>query len=241
MIEYAHEDPVSRQWIEEFYNKSRGNMTKNCFLICDDEQAAKDCVQEAFLMLLLHAPFTDKDHVGKYANVVAKSAAYRFINKKSIAARHNDNVYDFLQNSQAPKDEGVFKYYPASSKLMEGLKQLRYDTKMALVSYLYSIPVDAMARALNINSMTLRHRGKKALKQLRGFVTGETGSITDVDNRTIMHRDPKTDLIYKLKKSGWKTREVASYVGLSGPTVSSRFYERVKLMKRHPESFKDLL
>lgn len=240
-MQYAHEDPVSRQWIEAFYKKAHGNMTKNCFLICKDEQAAKDCIQEAFLMLLLHAPFADKSHVGKYANVVARNAAYLFLNKKSIAARHNEDIYDYLQNSQAQKDDGIFKYYPASSKLMAGLQQLREDTKMALVGYLYTIPVKALAKIYNINYMTLRHRGKKALKQLREYITGESTAILDVDNRTIMNRDPKTDTIFKLKKAGWKTREVAEYVGLSGPTVSSRYYERVKLMKKHPNSFKDLL
>lgn len=239
MIEYAHEDPFSRDMIERLFNKQRGHMTMKCFNICGVEQVARDCVQEAFLMLLLHPPFTDYGDMATYGYVIAKNASIRHLRKRKISSKHQDAIIDLLSKDES-SEPGIFNYHPLDNKLSAGLKQLREDTRVAAIGFMYSIPYEKLGKMYGHTGMTMHNRLKEALKQLKTYLLGSDETI-GARKIVLSRRDPKTDSIYKLKKAGWPTHEVAEHLGLSSANVATRYWQRLKTMKKYPESFKDLL
>lgn len=239
-VEKAHEDPLSREMIERLFNKQRGDMTKKCFNICGVEQVAKDCVQEAFLMLLLHPPFSNFGTMATYAYVIAKHAALGHLRKMNVRARHQDVVIDLLTKGAGQQTGGLFNYHPLDGKLTEGFKQLREDSRTAVVGFMYSIPYDKLAKIYGHTSMTMHHRVKEALSQLKDYLLGKEHTVGSSKMAT-SQRDSKTDSIYRLKKAGWSVQDIAEHLGLSPKKIAGRYCQRLKTMKKYPNSFKDLL
>lgn len=238
-MQYAHEDPISREMIERLFIKYRGHMTNKCFNICGIEAVARDCVQETFLILLLHTPFTDFGQMVTYAYVISKHCAIRHIRKRKMADKHKDAVMEILTQRDTP-DTGIFKYYPLDNKLSEGLKKLKEETRIAAIGFMYSIPYDKLAKIYGYTAMTMHHRVKEAIKQLKDYLLGNEETVGQ-NMAAVSQRNEKTDTIYKLKQAGWKTKDVAEYVGLSSANVATRYWQRLKTMKKYPNSFKDLL
>lgn len=238
-MQYAHEDPISREMIERLFIKYRGHMTNKCFNICGIEAVARDCVQETFLILLLHPPFTDFGQMATYAYVISKHCAIRHIRKRKMSSKHQEAVIDSMMEKDIP-DEGIFKYYPLDNKLSEGLKKLKEETRIATIGFMYSIPYRKLAEIYGYDAMTMHNRVKEALKQLKDYLLGNEETIGK-NMMAVSQRTEKTDTIYKLKKAGWKTKDVAAYVGLSSANVATRYWQRLNTMKKYPNSFKDLL
>lgn len=239
MTTYASETQSNRAWIEELYKSDRDSIVYRCFLICCDQEAAKDCMQEAFLVALLAPPFQLKAHVKGFLYLVAKRQAALRMRKATTIKQHSTKIAYLATTVQDPCT-GVFAYYPSSGKVRERLRTLEQHTQMAAIAYMYAIPLEKLSKVLGLGERTLRNSLTTALRQLRNTLTGKDKGHDIGARNCAANRDKGTDEIYNLRNNGWTFKDIATRFNISRDNVANRYRSRLKAMAKYPELFKDI-
>lgn len=233
-MEHALDHNLNRMWIEAIYKRALGHLRHTCFLICNNEEDARDCVQEAFIAAMIHPPFKDEGAAATYIYVVAKHAAIKILRRRSVQYRNTELLQQLFPAEGLPK-EGLFSYHPVSGALQDMLRKLTDDNRLAIVAFMYSIPMRKLSHIYDMSESSMHQRLKSALKQLRLMLKGEVHDKARKAGRTQVNDD-----IYRMRKNGLSFNEIAQRVKMAPNKVISRFHRYVELVRKYPDQFKDM-
>jgi len=234
-----------KKWIEEVFitkNKMFQQYLYNC---CHDYQLVADVSQETFMILLLlpEGYLTSLSHIQKLLYTVGIRVMRNTIRKKGMIAKNILNVEEILYSNtlEMPKG-GMFDYYPLGDKTLQAVKELKSLDQVAVISYMYSIPLTVLQRAYNSErkdkaTPNLIAKLKVALKQLRRSIFPEEKK--EYYTKTL-RRDELTDKIYTMKLSNMTYKQIAKELNMNINSVKARVLRRVRVMEKYPEHYADM-
>jgi len=225
----------NREYVERLYTDKCKLFVAYCYEIVEDEAQAEDCVQEAFLAALsIDYAFDNYEHATRFVHIVAKRSAIQLIRRRIVRRRHADALNYLAETVQQP-NSGLFNYHPLTPKVMQGLTRLKEATQLAIVAYMYSIPLNALSVAMGLNGSNMHTLMVAGLRQLKRYTAFE-----HIEAETKMQRDPITDKVWNLRQGGMPFKQIAAHLELNVQAVTLRYHRRKKAVERHPDFYKDI-
>jgi DNA-directed RNA polymerase specialized sigma24 family protein len=230
-------DPTeTRYWIEKVYKEKRTLLQFIAFKICQNTEAAEDCVQEA-AMVALETPIENKTYgaVFNYMRLVVKGLAVSVLRKSKVHNRYVSYMREIIEFKESIKP-GIFLFYPLHTKVFASINKLSDEYKIALLAYCYSIPFTKMfGPSDGYLFKKMHHAVNGAIGSIRrDLTTGDPSRIGAIINR---FANQQTDRMMGLEKMGMKRADIARAFNTSENNVAQRISNRIQKMKKYPDKY----